>query len=157
MLGKGVQPLDAGYDGAWGFGRRTDEQCAEWAANVDWGLIHEWGHQLGLTDEYALDRPAYLNLAADENGDPLLIGHTSMLQGHMMHGHGPTTFSAECMSALMTQPGRRRGYYGDYYYCIPRVNKLLVLDNRGKPVSGAKVAFWQDADSRYAGEPVFSG
>jgi DNA-binding beta-propeller fold protein YncE len=154
-LGQGVQPLDAGYDGAWSFGRRED--CAEWAANVDWGLIHEWGHQLGLTDLYALDRPGYLNEVADENGDPLLIGHLSSMAGFMMHGHGPTTFSPECMGALMTQQGRRRGYYGDYYFSIPARNYLRVLDNQGKPVPSAKVAFWQDKESKYSGSPVFTG
>jgi hypothetical protein len=155
VIGRGLTPLDAGYDGAWTFGRRED--CAEWAANADWGLIHEWGHQLGLTDEYALDRPGSMNLVADENGDPLLIGRMSSMIGYMMHGHGPTTFSPECMGALMTQEGRRRGYYGDYYYCIPKVNVLRILDSRGQPVPGAQVAFWQDRENEYKGAPAFSG
>jgi len=155
VLGPGVQPLDAGYDGGWVFGRR--EECAEWAANVDWGLIHEWGHQLGLTDEYALDRPGFQNLVPDENGDPLLIAHRSSMWGYMMHGHGPTTFSPICMGALMTQQGKRRGYYGDYYYCIPKINRLRILDRMGRPVPGAKVTFWQDRENEYRGAPVFSG
>lgn len=155
VLGPGVQPLDAGYDGGWVFGRRED--CAEWAANVDWGLIHEWGHQLGLTDEYALDRPGFQNLVPDENGDPLLIAHDSSMRGYMMHGHGPTTFSPLCMGALRTQQGKRRGYYGDYYYCIPKVNQLKILDRTGRPVPGAKVTFWQDRENVYRDPPAFSG
>jgi DNA-binding beta-propeller fold protein YncE len=154
-FGQGLQPLDAGYDGAWQFGRRED--CTEWAANVDWGLIHEWGHQLGLTDLYALDRAGFLNEVLDAAGDPLLIGHLSSMAGYMMHGHGPTTFSPECMGALMTQQGRRRGYYGDYYFNIPARNYLRVLDNQGKPVADARVSFWQDKDTRYSGSPVFAG
>jgi hypothetical protein len=157
VFGRGIQALDAGYDGAWPFGMRGERECIEWAANVDWGLIHEWGHQLGLTDLYALDRPGFLNEVADENGDPLLIGHMSSQVGYMMHGHGPTTFSPECMGALMTQFGRRRGYYGDYYFNIPSQNLLRVLDSQGKPVAGAKVTFWQDRDSAYSGAPAFSG
>jgi hypothetical protein len=155
VLGQGVQPLDAGYDGAWPFGRRDD--CTEWATNVDWGLIHEWGHQLGLTDLYALDRAGFLNQIPDENGDPLLIGHLSSQVGYMMHGHGPTTFSPECMGALMTQEGRRRGYYGDYYFNIPARNYLRILDSTGKPVPGAKLTFWQDTETEYAKPPVFTG
>lgn len=155
VLGEGMEPLDAGYDGGWAFGRRED--CSAWAAGVDWGLIHEWGHQLGLTDEYALDRPGFQNLVTDDAGDPLLIGRISIMQGYMMHGHGPTTFSPAGMAALITQAGRRRGYYGDYYYCIPKVNLLRVLDSEGKPVEGAKVAFWQDRENEYGGAPVFAG
>src|SRR5207249_12286223 len=128
-----------------------------WAAIVDWGLNHEWGHELRLTDEYALDRPGFQNLAPDESGDPLLIGHMSSQIGYMMHGHGPTTFSPECMGALLTQYGRRRGYYGDFYYCIPQSNVLKVLDSGGKPVPGASVAFWQDTETEYKKPPVFSG
>ncbi len=155
VLGEGAEPLDAGYDGGWSFGRRED--CTEWAANVDWGLIHEWGHQLGLTDLYALDRAGFMNNVADANGDPLLIGHMSSQVGFMMHGHGPTTFSPLCMGALITQQGRRRGYYGDHYYCIPKTCVLRVLDSEGRPVPGARVAFWQDKDNAYAGKPVFQG
>ena len=155
VLGQGVAPLAAGYDGAWSFGRRPD--CTEWAANADWGLIHEWGHQLGLTDEYALDRPGYLNEVADESGDPLLIAHKSSMAGYMMHGHGPTTFSPLCMAALISQRDRRRGFYGDYYFAIPARNVLRILDRTGKAVPGAKLTFWQDTDSAYHGKPIFSG
>ncbi len=155
VLGKGVNALAAGYDGAWPFGRRED--CSEWASKPDWGLIHEWGHQLGLTDLYALDRPAYLNLAPDHAGDPLLMGRLANQRGTMMHGHGPTLFSKVCMGALMTQMGRRRGYYGDYYFNTPKQSSLLVLDRSGKPVPGAEVSLRQDVESGYRGSPFFVG
>lgn len=155
VLGPGIPPLEAGYDGAWSFGKRED--CTEWAANADWGLIHEWGHQLGLTDEYALDRAGFLNQTPDAGGDPLLIGYLASMSGYMMHGHGPTTFSPVSMAALMLQRDRRRGYYGDYYYCLPTRNRLQVIDRTGKPVSSAKVTFWQDRETQYAGAPVFQG
>jgi hypothetical protein len=153
-LGKGKTALDVGFDGAWPFAYR--EQITEWASEADWGLIHEWGHQLGLTDEYALDRPGYLNEIADGAGRPLLTGRMSSQQGHMMHGHGPTTFSPVCMAALVLQKGVRRGFYGDYYYCTPDICAIRILDRAGKPVPGAKVTAWQDRDSRYAGKPVFT-
>ena len=155
ILGPGVQPLDAGWDGGWGFGRRTD--CASWAASPDWGLIHEWGHQLGLTDEYALDRPGFQNLVCDAKGDPVLMGRWSTMRGYMMHDHGPNLFSPECMAALQSQAGRRRGYYGDYYYCIPTINRLRILDRGGAPVAGASVTFWQDHDGVFQDPPAFFG
>src|SRR5207247_11279273 len=40
---------------------------------------------------------------------------------------------------------------------IPRTNVLKILDARGRPVSGARVAFWQDVENEYGAKPAFSG
>lgn len=140
-------PLVEGWDGAWGFGRHPNP--AQWASAMDWGLIHEWGHQLGLTDLYALDRAPENNLVPDEGGDPLLIGHMSSLTNYMMHGHGPVPFSPLCAAAMELQYGVRRGYYGNYYFMTPKRNILNILDNQGKPVSNADLTFYQDRDTRF--------
>ena len=148
-------PHDAGYDGAWMFGRAPD--MAKWASSPDWGLIHEWGHQLGLTDENGLDRSAAQNLVLDSGGDPLLLGYTSPLSRYMMHTPGPNEFSPLCLAALESQYGRRRGYYGDYHFAMPLRNALLITDTQGKPVSDARIAVWQDADGVYQSDPAFVG
>ncbi len=154
-LGTGIAPLKAGYDGAWSFGPR--ENYAEWAGNADWGLIHEWGHQLGLTDEYALDRPGFENFVPNEDGFPLLVGHRSSQAGYMMHGHGPTLFSPLTEQALIYQVGRRRGFYGDYYFVMPKISKLRIHDNTGKPLAKTMIEIWQDHDGRFDGKPLTSG
>lgn len=154
---KDLSPLGRGHDGGWWFGR--NEHCAEWAAGMDWGLLHEWGHQLGLTDLYVLDVASESNLVADEHGDPLLIGREAS-RGGMMKGHGPVGFSDLCAAALAAQYARhrRRGYYGDFYYCIPEQNAVEVLDRHGEPVAGAYVAFYQRGlDQTLQGEPTFEG
>jgi len=145
-LGGPFGKLSAGYDGSWPFGRNPDVRA--WASRPDWGLIHEWGHQLGLTDEYGLDRPASENLVPDENGDPLLLGRMSPLVGYMMHGHGPVPFSPETSAAMEIQyrQSRRRGYYGDYYYDTPDQTVIRVLDNAGKPVPNAKLTAYQRSE-----------
>jgi sugar lactone lactonase YvrE len=149
-------PIEAGYDGAWAFGHVTD--VTKWASAPDWGLIHEWGHQLGLTDENALDRAGAQNLVLDESGDPFLIGRTSSQAGYIMHTPGEAKFSPQGMAALETQYGRRRGYYGDYYFAVPATNILLVLDSAGKPVPNARIGFWQeDEEGVYQGSPAFVG
>lgn len=143
-LGGPFGKLSAGYDGSWPFGRNPDVR--NWASRPDWGLIHEWAHQLGLTDEYGLDRPASENLVPDDNGDPLLLGRMSPLLGYMMHGHGPVPFSPECSAALeiqYRQDVRRRGYYGDYYYDTPEQTVLRIMDNAGKPVPQARITAYQ--------------
>ena len=149
-------PLEAGYDGAWAFGHVAD--VAKWAAAPDWGLIHEWGHQLGLTDENALDRAGSQNLVVNESGDPFLIGRASSQAGYIMYTPGEAKFSPQDMAALETQYGRRRGYYGDYYFAAPTTNILLVLDSAGKPVPNARVGFWQEDEAGvYQGSPAFTG
>lgn len=150
-------PLSEGWDGAWWFGRNPD--CAEWASGMDWGLIHEWGHQMGLTDLYVLDVAPESNHVLDRNGLPLLIGHMSSGQGSIMHGHGPVIFSEDQAIALNHQRMRRRGYYGDYYYNLADKYTVLVTDLVGKPVSGANLDFWQREEHGpgFSGAATFSG
>lgn len=153
---RGTSALKEGWDGAWWFGRRED--CTNWAANMDWGLIHEWGHQLGLTDLYQLDVAPENNLVSDADGSPLLIGHHCSFAGTMMHGHGPVLFSEDQAIALNHQLWRRRGYYGDYYYNLAKDNFVRVLDQDGQPVANAEIRLWQRNDDHVmAGEPTFTG
>ena len=145
------------YDGGWWFGRNPD--CARWAARMDWGLIHEWGHQFGLTDLYQLDAGGSHNLVQDASGSPLLTSHSSVFRGTMMHGHGPVLFSEDQAIALNHQLWRRRGYYGDYYYNLAEKNYVLIKDSSGSPVPGARLRFWQRDMHRHTfeGEPTFTG
>ena len=148
-------PLANGWDGGWWFGRNAD--CSRWAAGMDWGLIHEWGHQFGLTDLYALDVAPENNLVLDAHGTPLLIGRLSVYAGTMMHGHGPVAFSEDQAIALNHQLWRRRGYYGDYYYALARENAVRITDSAGQPVRGARLRIWQRQDGLLEGEPKFVG
>jgi hypothetical protein len=149
--------LKEGWDGGWWFGRNKD--CAQWAAAMDWGLIHEWGHQLGLTDLYALDVAPENNLVLDAGGTPLLLGQHSVFSGTMMHGHGPVVFAEDQALALNHQLWRRRGFYGDYYYNLAKENAVRVCDTAGQPVDGAALRIWQrhTDDGTLSGEPTFSG
>ena len=150
-----ANPLDAGYDGAWAFGHASD--MAHWAANPDWGLIHEWGHQLALTDENGLDRQPGQNLVRDESGDPLAMGHVSSQAGGLMYAPGERGFSPLSLAALAAQTGTRRGYYGDHYFAMPAASLLVILDAAGKPVPNARVTAWQDdGDSIVQPVSVFS-
>ncbi len=147
-------PVCKGWDGAWWFGRNPD--CSQWAANMDWGLIHEWGHQLGLTDLYALDVASETCQVLGRDGMPLLIGRMSPFTGTMMHGHGPVIFNSDQAVALNHQLWRRRGYFGDYYYNLAEKNYIVVTDAAGKPVADAKLRFWQ-RNEIFKGDPIFTG
>ena len=148
-------PLDAGCDGAWAFGHAPD--IAHWALHTDYGLLHEWGHQLGLTDANLLDRQPAQNLVPDESGDPLLLGHISSQAGSLMYAPDNPGFSPLDVAALDAQAGKRRGYYGDTTFAMPTTNVLLVLDASGRAIADARVTAWQDeGDNILRGVPIFS-
>ncbi|HEY3415079.1 MAG TPA: hypothetical protein VGM51_18750 [Armatimonadota bacterium] len=127
-----------GFDSGWPF----DTYPAANAQIKDWGLIHEWGHQLGLMDIYNMDMIPSENYIKDVDGYPCGLGRIAHQQG-MMRGHGDTIFSEYDAIGLNTQLGRRRGWYGDFQYLEPADNRILVLDNAGLPVPNAAVNVYQ--------------
>jgi DNA-binding beta-propeller fold protein YncE len=154
-------PLQQGFDGAWYFGERAD--CAAWAAEPDWGLIHEWGHQLGIIDNYQLNVECWGDTVRELDGRRIRIGHDFADQEVMMHWHGPNLFYEGTVLGMNAQQHRRRGYFGDYLYAIPEKNIVRVLDRTGAPVplAGVKVYQWtkfdRGAGTRMSPEPIATG
>lgn len=147
------------FDGNWKVDFGIGDSAAPRAAEVDWGLVHEWGHQLGLTDLYALDVSTENIQVTDEDGLPEGLGHTSVFARSMMHGHGDVPFSEVCAAALNHQLWRRRGYYGDHYFDLAPRNFVRVLDTAGRPVVGAELVFHQRDETSGAipAQPTFTG
>jgi len=116
--------------------------------DIDWALVHELSHQVGLIDLYQLDMSVTSVHVLDRNGMPANFGfawprpdlmgggdiapHTD---GHLYSSHSAAGFS--------TTKGYRRGYYGEYQSDIPAENWLLVLDNTGEPAAGVEVSLYQ--------------
>lgn len=148
-------PQAWGMDGAWQQmwtleefeGPRRDELMG-YVTRWDWGLPHELGHQCGLIDEYQLDYEAVHNLVSDAGGLPLKIGHHCRVLNSMMHGHADVPFGDVAIAALEAQIGRRRGFYGDYLYAIPKQVSLRLLDNRGAPPAAANLIVYQPDEQR---------
>jgi hypothetical protein len=101
--------------------------------DLDHGLLHEMGHQLGLIDIYQLDLPADRN---DVSGrgytavDCLMRGVSPFLSGH----------SANAMEHWLDDA---HGYFGQYLYSIPEQVRLRVLGVDGEPLAGAAVRVYQ--------------
>ena len=83
----------------------------------DWGLLHEWGHQLGLIDYYNLDidivRSTRLGLT-DANGQVLAIEYLFPEPAVMMHWHGANPFhelSAVALNHQIKENGQQTGYH----------------------------------------------
>lgn len=132
------------YNGHWEFGKVRDrEQAVQWAQQVDWGLPHELGHQLGLVDIYQLNTSIFDCLVRNKDGFYANVHHFFPAPQTMMHWHGPHLFSEQCAGYLNGTLGRPRGYFGDYLYAVPGKNALRVLGNTGKPLAGVEVDLFQ--------------
>lgn len=156
---------EVGYDGRWSFGDGNgggpEPETARWAKGPDWGLIHEWGHQLGLTDEYMIT-PRLGGQFLDDEGVPYPFQFGSWWEPYMMFTHGDTIYSPLCVAALDYQYGTRRGQqFGRYYYCLPKQCVYRVLDVNGQPVEGAEIAFYRSQTNdpkHFDGKtPIFRG
>jgi hypothetical protein len=101
--------------------------------DIDYGLPHEMGHQLGLIDIYQLDFGSNRNLVSGlgfngpdglmRNCRPFLSEHSALAMNHWLYD--------------------AHGYYGQYLYCIPSSLKLRILDRGGEPLRGATIKMYQ--------------
>jgi hypothetical protein len=120
--------------------------------DIDYGLLHEIGHQLGIIDIYRLDVSPAQNQV---NG----MGRSAMSGLMRTCSHFISPHTALAMNHWY---GKRRGYFGQYLWCVPAVNKLLLLDSGGAPLPEANVTIYQKIYTSGIGEripniPKFSG
>lgn len=120
---------------------RWEPPTKEWRNRTEWSLPHELGHQLGLTDWYALDYEGDEDHLMPDNGDR--IAHFMTHPITMMHWHGPHLFSEADAGYLNMTWDKPRGYYGDHYFAIPRECFLRIVDVNGSGVPKAKVEIFQ--------------
>jgi len=151
------------YEGKWGFS--PWDNYGERAASMDWGLIHELGHQLGLIDYYTLDFWRYSIFARDREGNLIDVGYSYPEMG-MMRSHGPHPFEEASAIALNWERGKHRGYYGDYLFRLPAECGLRILDAAGHGLPAADVRVFRRtagvhtddaARVRIPEDPVFDG
>jgi len=160
------------FNGNWHFGDNADEErVARWAMGHDWGLPHELGHQLGLVDLYWMNHGMRDVLVKNKDGTYQNVMHFYPWPAQMMHWHGPHAFSEIHAGYLNNTLGRPRGYFGDFYYQIPKKNFVRVHSNMGTPLEGVELTFYQrwvdprntfivgdwKAPWAYGPDPVFSG
>lgn len=113
----------------------------EWRNQTEWSLPHELGHQLGLTDLYALDYDGDDYHTMPDTGEK--VTHFMTRPVTMMHWHGPHLWSEVCAGYLNTSWDKPRGHYGDFYFAIPEENFLRIVDINGKGVPDAQIEIFQ--------------
>jgi len=103
------------------------------ADDIDNGLLHEMGHQLGLIDIYQMDVPAEANHVSGQ-------GYSA--RADLMHGCSPL-ISAHSAGGMNHWLNTVHGYYGQYVYQLPAEIRLRILDFENQPLPGATVKMYQ--------------
>ncbi|MBN2448568.1 MAG: discoidin domain-containing protein, partial [Phycisphaerae bacterium] len=163
-------------DGEWGF--RPDQSYVDkWSLLIEWGLLHECTHQLGMIDLYTMNMEAGTPTAPmkvqvkDGTSHYITRGYYPAFGGLMGGGdtrysedyEGTGLLSAWTAGALSSSTGYRRGFYGEQVYDVPDTVRLRALDAAGNPIPLAEFKVWQSRsgatpdESLYDWQPIFEG
>ncbi|MBL9119078.1 MAG: hypothetical protein JNL80_04085 [Phycisphaerae bacterium] len=112
--------------------------------DLDYGLLHELAHQLGLIDIYQLDLPSDANQVNGEAYSAVPC---------LMHGvsHFLSLHSANAMDHWLHVA---HGYYGQYLYGLPGEIGLRIVGANGEPLDGATVRVYQKAERPNLGNVI---
>lgn len=128
-------------DPDWRLGASAFYEAAE---DIDYGLLHELAHQLGLIDQYRLDLTAEQNRVNDlsYSAPPGLTAHVE----HFVNAH--------TAGGLHSWHNLRRGYFGQYLFDIPQTNRLELQDVCRHALDGANVRVFQKIERMSQGEEL---
>ncbi|HEY3241957.1 MAG TPA: hypothetical protein VGM03_01280, partial [Phycisphaerae bacterium] len=112
--------------------------------DIDYGLLHEKGHQLGLIDLYRMDLPGENNLVSGQ-------GYSTV--ACLMHGVSHF-FSAHSALAMNHWLNVAHGYFGQYLYSTPATIRMRFRGPDGQPLVGATVKMYQKLEVPGVGEII---
>ena len=142
---------DFHHDGGWFIDRDLRAGASAYydpATDIDWGLVHELAHQMGLIDLYASNIYQTSVYVLNQNGRQTNFGFEWPRGGIMGGGdiypyNDWNMYDSHTAGGLSSNYGYRNGYYGVYQYDIPLQNNFLVLDSAGNPAPGVTVTLYQ--------------
>lgn len=114
------------------------------AVDIDYGLLHEMAHQLGLIDLYQIDLPPERNQVSGQ-------GYSAV--PCLMHGCSPFLSKHSAM-AMTHWLDKAHGYYGQYLYSMPAEIRLRILGFDGQPLPGAMVKMYQKVNRTDLGQYI---
>jgi hypothetical protein len=161
----GVPPgePDLSADGAWNLTGGSGYADA-FAMSVDYGLVHELMHQIGIIDLYNINMEVQQNEVRTPDG--LTTGFTfdqprcGIMGGGDIEpnpGPGHLYLSRWDVFALNSNCGYRRGYYGEFLYDVPAQVVLQVLDANGLPAANVSIRIFQRQNGTIQNAPVITG
>lgn len=136
---RALVPTDA-TDGGWDYPTRSHIEYCNLANTFMWALCHELMHQLGIIDDYQLDLPSDKNTV---NGQAFRQPDGGLMGGGRTYGRTRATLADMDVAGLNATYGKRRGYFGEYLYCVPQENTVtLSIDGTPLP-AGTEVSIYQ--------------
>ena len=128
----------------------------EWRISIDWGLLHELMHQLGVIDIYNMHLKPNQVMLPDANRAGVEAGcgkpywnndwecfrFPDEIEDLMSDGNRPH-FGPHTAGGLRSNTGHRRGFYGEYLYDTPETTVVRVVDKHGAPVPDVTLRFYQ--------------
>lgn len=161
----GVPPNepDITGDGAW-YLTGGSSYAETFALSVDYGLVHELMHQIGIIDLYNINMEVQQNEVRTPDGLTTGFTYDQARSGIMGGGDiepnpgpGERYLSRWDVFALNTNCGYRRGYYGEFLYDVPAQVVLQVLDANGLPAASTGVRIFQRQNGTIQDTPVITG
>jgi hypothetical protein len=134
------------------------------ATKTDWGLAHELSHQLGAIDEYRMNVDADRIAVTEASGRRLAMRHAFrhgglMGGGYLQDGYDEHAYDTHTAGFLNRNLHKRRGYYGEFLFDVPKHNSIQAFDIEGRPLADAEVALFQrnPRTGIVEGRPVCAG
>ncbi|MBN2446186.1 MAG: hypothetical protein JXO22_05655 [Phycisphaerae bacterium] len=132
-------PADA-TDGGWNYPTGSAVEYCNLANTYMWALCHELTHQLGIIDDYQLDLSPQNNTV---NAQPFKQPDGGSMGGGRTNGRKGAMLADMDVAGLNATYGKRRGYFGEYLYCVPLENTVELLID-GKPLAaGTEISVYQ--------------
>lgn len=143
------------YDGTWHYDLRALDEWCDLANDFDWALVHELTHQLGIIDNYQYDLGPDSNAVNHKQYDR---GPGGIMGGGRVGDNAYPAYAEVDVAGMNLTRGHRRGFFGEYLYCIPLQNTLVVSAD-GKPLAHAPLEVFQKDmhTGRIDAPPVFRG
>ena len=123
--------------------------------DIDYGLLHELLHQMGVIDLYIMYGGVHLTEVQDANRPGKLAGcGKDYWHGEEtcfrfpddiadIMGAGPQHIGRHTAGGLASNFGHRRGYYGEYLFDTPSRTLLKVVDDNAQALKNVEVRFYQ--------------
>ncbi len=124
--------------------------------DIDYGLLHELMHQLGVIDLYVLHVGPGDNDVLDVNRPGEKAGCGPPYRPHelecyrypneikdIMADHQIQKIGIHTAGGLRSNSGHRRGFYGEYLYDTPTTTSLKIVDQYGAPIPSVELQLYQ--------------
>jgi hypothetical protein len=155
--GRGCTMLDTFWDN--GEQSRCYLNFENFQGRPDGAWLHEVSHQIGVIDDYQF-------ITEPEDNKVNGVGFTYARRGLMGGGEiypyeSPGTlyslYAPGDVHGLNVTKGKRRGYFGEYLYCMARTNSLVVMDTDGSLVTNAIINVYQTDGRKIDTQPEHEG